>query len=96
MKFLRGIAEDYAKVKTAVYERYSGVRSIERINFSFNVQKEMRLCGLRQQLNLPSAYYEVAVLEALTNIKAMWSQLKNKIRGVIRYKPESVKLSDKV
>lgn len=28
MDFLRGIAEDYAKVKHSVYERYSGIASL--------------------------------------------------------------------
>jgi len=86
MKFLRGIAEDYAKVKNAVYERYSGIRSLDRLNHIFDIRKEMNDCGLRQQLNLPIAYYKLAVTDAVTNIKSMWSGLKNRIREVIRTK----------
>ena len=88
MDFLCGIAEDYAKVKSAVYERYSGIRNVYHINSVFTVQKEMRSCGLRRQLNLPSVYYELAVAEAVANIKVVWSAVKNKIRDVIRFRDD--------
>lgn len=84
MDFLRGIAADYAKVKTAVYERYSGIRNMNRLTPVYTVQKEMRACGLRKQLNLPVVYYELAVTEAVGNIKAMWERTKDRIREVIR------------
>lgn len=84
MAFLRGIAADYAKVKTAVYERFSGIGSVERINHVYDIQNKMRACGLRQQLRLPVAYYELAVIEAVANIKAMWSKVKDRIREAIR------------
>lgn len=83
MKFLRGIAEDYGKVKKATYERFSGIRSLKNLASVFNIMTEMRRCGLREQLSLPSAYYEAAVKEAAENIKGMWSGLKNKIRKLI-------------
>ena len=56
MEFLRGIAADYGKVKRAVFERYSGIRSLKKLASVFNIMNEMRGCGLREQLNLPSAY----------------------------------------
>lgn len=83
MEFLRGIAADYGKVKRAVFERYSGIRSLKKLASVFNIMNEMRGCGLREQLNLPSAYYEVAVKEAAENIKGVWSALKNKLRKLI-------------
>ena len=91
MDFLHGIAEDYAKVKNAVYDRYAGIRHIYRINSAFRIMTAMRSCGLRQQLNLPSVYYDLAVEEATQDIKGMWSALKNKIRGAVR---ENANLSD--
>ena len=84
MDFLHGIAADYAKVKTAVYERYSGIGSVERINHIYDIQTEMRGCGLRQQLRLPVAYYEMAIVEAVANIKTMWSKVRDRIREAIR------------
>ena len=84
MDFLRGIAADYAKVKTAVYERYSGIRKMSRLTPVYTVQKEMRACGLRKQLDLPVVYYELAVTEAVGNIKSMWERTKDKVREAIR------------
>ena len=81
---MRGIAEDYAKVKAAVYERYSGIKNMNRLTPVFDIQREMRASGLRAQLNLPVVYYELAVSEAVTNIKTNWSRIKDKIRQEIR------------
>lgn len=81
LEFLRGIVADYGKVKAAVFDRYSGIRSLEKP--VFDIMTEMRHCGLREQLNLPSAYYEAAVKEAAENIKGMWSSLKNRLRKLI-------------
>jgi len=83
MEFLQGIAEDCGRVKTAVYQRYSGVKSLKKLSSTFDIMTQMRHCGLREQLNLPSVYYELAVRDAVTDIKGMWSVLKNKIRTLI-------------
>ena len=58
MEFLKGIATDYTKVKTSTYERYSGVENFERLVSIYDIMTEMRHCGLREQLKLPSVYYE--------------------------------------
>ena len=83
MAFLRGIAEDYAKVRAATYERYGGIRSLNHLTPAYNILSEMRSCGLRSRLDLPSAYYELAVMEAVTDIKSMWGTVKNKVREAI-------------
>lgn len=83
MEFLRGIAADYGKVKNSVYERYAGIRSLKRLASVFDIQTEMRHCGLREQLGLPSVYYELAVRDAVSDIKGMWGIVKNKIRTCI-------------
>ncbi len=83
MEFLRGIALDYAKVKASAYERYSGVGSLGRLASIYDIMTEMRHCGLREQLELPSVYYELAVRDAVSDIKGMWGMLKNKIRTLI-------------
>lgn len=83
MNFLREIAGDYAKVKTAVYERYSGIASLGRLASLYDIMTQMRHIGLREQLGLPSVYYELAVRDAVTDIKGMWGMLKNKIRTLI-------------
>lgn len=83
MDFLKGIAGDYAKVKQSVYERYSGIASLGRLASLYDIMTQMRHCGLREQLGLPSVYYELAVRDAVSDIKGMWGMLKNKIRTLI-------------
>lgn len=83
MEFLRGIAMDYGKVKNYVYGRYSGITSVDRLTLVYSILNEMRYCGFRQQLNLPAVYYELAIAEAVNDIKGMWGMLKNKIRELI-------------
>lgn len=79
MEFLRGIAEDYCKVRNYVYGKYSGIRSFSKLTPVYNVLNEMRYCGLREQLNLPAVYYELAIADAVTDIKCSWGIAKNKI-----------------
>lgn len=83
MEFLHGVAQDYCKVKNYVYRRYSGISSVNRLTPVYNVLNEMRYCGLRQQLELPVVYYELAIAEAVSDIKGMWGILKNRLRELI-------------
>ena len=72
MTFLRGIAEDCCKVKNYVYERYSGVKNLNSLTPVYTILNEMRYCGLREQLNLPAVYYELAIADAVADIKRSW------------------------
>lgn len=83
MEFLKGIAADYARVKDCTYKRYSGVGSLAKLVSVYDIMTEMRHCGLREQLELPSVYYELAVRDAVSDIKGMWGMLKNKIRTLV-------------
>ena len=83
IEFLQGIAEDYGKVKNYVYGRYSGIKSGNRLVPVYDVLTEMRHCGLRSELDLPTAYYELAVSEAVSDIRGMWGMLKNVLRDLI-------------
>ena len=83
IEFLRGIAADYGKVKANTYEKYSSVRSLGKLSSVYDIMTEMRHCGLREQLNLPAVYYELAVRDAVSDIKGAWGVLKNKIRTLI-------------
>lgn len=84
MEFLRGIAADYAKVKHYVFQRYSGIGSIEKLHPGYTVQNEMNRTGFRNELNLPYPYYSQAMFEAIGNIKSGWSNLKNKIISLVK------------
>jgi len=83
MEFLKGIAVDYAKVKASVYEKYSGIGSLGKLASVYDLMTEMRHCGLREQLELPSVYYELAVRDGISDIKGTWGMLKNKIRTLV-------------
>lgn len=79
MAFLRDIANDCCKVKNYVYGKYSGVKNVNNLTPVYNILNEMRHCGLREQLNLPAVYYELAIADAVTNIKCSWGTVRNKI-----------------
>ena len=83
MTFLRGIAADCCKVKNHVYRKYSGVKNVNNLTPVYNILNEMRRCGLREQLNLPAVYYELAIADAVTNIKCSWGTVRNKISECI-------------
>ncbi|MGN1085867.1 MAG: zinc ribbon domain-containing protein [Porcipelethomonas sp.] len=79
MLFLRGIACDYNKVKNYALARYSGIRSINKLVPGYEILNEMRASGMRQQLNLPAVYFEMALFEAIWSIKAMWQNIRSRI-----------------
>ncbi len=83
MTFLKGIAVDCCKVRNYVYGKYAGIRNINNLTPVYNILNEMRSCGLREQLNLPVVYYELAIADAVANIKSNWSNVKNRIGDCI-------------
>lgn len=83
MDFLKGIAIDYCKVKNYTYQKYSGIKSLNKLTPVYSILNEMRYCGLREQLNLPVVYYELAIADAVADIKGRWGILKNKIGDLI-------------
>ena len=83
MEFLKGIAADYSKVKNEVYFRYAGIKSLDRLTPVYGILNEMRYCGLRERLNLPVVYYELAIMDAIADIKGRWGIVKNKIGELV-------------
>lgn len=79
MEFLKGIASDYSKVRNYVYKRYAGIKSMNNLTPVYSILNEMRYCGLREQLNLPAVYYELAIADAVADIKSNWGIVKNKL-----------------
>lgn len=94
MEFLKGIASDYCKVRNYVYKRYSGIKNVGRLTPVYSILNEMRYCGLREQLNLPVVYYELAIADAVTDIKCSWGIVKNKI-GELVTANENLSANDK-
>lgn len=79
MDFLKGIALDYSKVRNYVYGKYAGVHRVDSLTPVYGILNEMRHCGLREQLNFPAVYYELAVTDAVADIKRSWGIVKNKV-----------------
>lgn len=61
MEFLRGIVQDYCKIKNYVYRRYSSIANINLLTPVYTILNEMRYCGFRQKFNLAAVYYKLAI-----------------------------------
>lgn len=84
MKKLQEIANDYNKVKNYVYKRFGGIKSLAKIYPGYTVQNEMTSSGLREQLNMPSVYFYLAIFDALGDIKNQWTQTKSRVLQAIK------------
>ena len=83
MRKLQEIAEDYRKVKSYVYQRYSGIGSLAKLYPGYTIQNEMTGSGLRAELGLPSVYFYLAMFDALGDIKGQWTRTKSKLLKLI-------------
>ncbi len=88
MNRLLEIAKDYQSVKKHVYQRYGGIKSLDKIYPGYTVQREMADCSFRKQLGLPSVYYNVAILDAVKNIKNQWERTKKQVLKRVNQHPE--------
>lgn len=79
MNRLLAIAQDCQKVKNYVFQRYSGVGSLEKLYPGYTIQNEMTGSGLRKAMNLPSVYFYLAIFDALGAIKTQWTTTKSKV-----------------
>lgn len=83
MEKLLEIAEAYRKVKNYVYIRFGGIGGLSKIYPGYTAQNEMTKSGLRLKLKMPSAYFYLAVFDALGDIKSQWTRTKSKILELI-------------
>lgn len=79
MEKLQEIADDYNKVKNYVYGRFGGIGSLPKLYPGYTVQNEMTKSGLREELDLPSVYFYLAVFDALKDIKSQWTRTKTRV-----------------
>lgn len=84
MTILNEIVADYAKVKGYVYNRYGGIKGLEKIYSVYTVQRELGQSGLREKLGLPTVYFGLAMFSALADIKSMWSNLRRKMSELVK------------
>ena len=85
MEFLLWLVGAYAKVKKTTYEHYSGIGSPEKLTPGCTVLNEMCVSGMRQELGIPAAYYELAILDALTAIKSRWGILRDTLKRLAAF-----------
>ena len=83
MKKLLEIAADYGRVKNYVYDRFGGIGSLKKLYPGYTVQNEMTASGLREQLDMPSVYFYLAVFDALKDIKSQWTRTKSRVLKLI-------------
>jgi len=80
MAVLQEIAEKYRKVKNYVYSRYGSSKYISELSPGYRLSKEMNDSDIRQQIGIPSKYFEKAKFDALADMKMNWTTIVNKIR----------------
>lgn len=85
---LQEIAQDYAKVKNETYQRYGSIYGLPKLYPGYSIQKEMADSGLREELGLPSVYFNLAVFDALGDIKSQWSRTKSRILENINHRAD--------
>ena len=84
MAKLMEIAEDCRRVKNYVYDRYSGIRSIDKLTPVYAIQNEMTKTGLRKQLGISVAYFYPTIFEAIADIKTLWQVIRRKVAERVR------------
>lgn len=87
MNRLKEIAIDCRDVKNYVYDHYSGIHSLSKLYPGYTIQNEMTKSGLRERLGLPSAYFYLAIFDALGDIKSQWTKVKNQVKENIKANP---------
>lgn len=65
MAVLQEIAEKYRKVKNYVYSRYGSSKYISELSPDYRLSRKMNESDIRQQIGIPSKYFEKAKFDAL-------------------------------
>ncbi len=88
MEKLKEIAKDYREVKNYVYRRYGGTGGLGKIYPGYTVQNEMTASGYRQELEMPSVYFYLAVFDALEDIRGQWTRTRSEVKKRINCNEE--------
>ena len=84
MRRLADMAASYRELKSCVYERYCGIRSLMKITPGYTVQAELRRTELKDRLGLPTITFSCALFEALRDIRIHWSLVKGRVAEAVR------------
>lgn len=81
---IKEIARRYQSAKNYFYSRYSGIKSLDKIE---NHRKDIRDVLVKEKtcnmFNLPARYWKMALDESISNIKSNWSNTKERIKVAI-------------
>ena len=81
---IREIARRYQSAKNYFYSRYSGIKSLNKID---SHRKEIRDVLVKEKIcdmfGLPARYWKIALDEVISNIKSNWSNTKERIKVAI-------------
>ena len=92
MDTLMEIGHGCMVTRNYIYQRYGGIKSLEKLYSGYAIDAEVKAAGFREQIGLPSVYFTASVNRALGDIKIMWTQVKNGINDAAnkneRFSPE--------
>lgn len=81
---VREIARRYQSAKNYFYSRYSGIKSLNKID---KHRKEIRDVLVKEKIcdmfGLPARYWKIALDEVISNIKSNWTNTKERIKVAI-------------
>lgn len=75
------VAKAYGRTKAYVHNRYSGIGALPKLNPGFAIISEVKEAAKKGEIKLPPSYIEIAVFDALADIKSQWALIKNEIKG---------------
>ncbi len=87
MDKLLTVAQEYRKVKNYIYQRYSGIKNLAKVYQGYTIQQELLHDPFRKTVNLPTIYVVLAINEALGNIKARWTGIRQQVQKNISQHP---------
>ncbi len=92
MDVLMEIGHGCMVTKNYIYQRYGGIKSLEKLYPGYVIEAEVREAGFREKIGLPSVYFSAAMDRALGDIRIMWAQVKSGINDAAskneRFSPE--------
>lgn len=92
MDILMEIGHGCMVTKNYIYQRYGGIKSLEKLYPGYTIETEVKAAGFREKIGLPSVYFSAAMDRALGDIRIMWSQVKSGINDAAskneRFSPE--------
>ena len=82
LKELVRIGKSYRALKNIAFDRYGGVTGLPKLYGRNAIEKELLAAGIREELSLPSIYFQMAIKEASANMQKEWTLTKRRIRNL--------------